>query len=137
KEDEYSISHHELKAAVKGGKQVYIFIQKNVLNEYTFYKANRDIKDIKWVSVDDPRVFEFISEIEALPKNNATFPFETSQEISQILRDDFAGLSQRLLQRTSKMGEINANEKLHVAAKTLDHLAEYFRNERAGESDDK
>jgi Domain of unknown function (DUF4062) len=96
KESGQSISQTELKTALESGKQVYIFIERDVASEFTTYQNNKVAK-ISWAHVDNPAVYAFIEEVKALPNNNAIFPFETSQNIIEILREQWAGLFHRLL----------------------------------------
>lgn len=92
----YSISQTELKVALEQSKQVYIFVERDVYHEYRTYEKNRDSK-IKWASVDSVRIFEFIDEIYKLKNNNPIQPFETSNHITENLKEQWAGLFQRLL----------------------------------------
>lgn len=91
-----SISQKELRTALELGKQVYIFIERDVLSEFRTFKKNRDA-DIRWVHVDNPTIYYFIDDLFNLPVNNAIFGFENSQSIIDILREQWAGLFQRLL----------------------------------------
>ena len=50
--NQYSISNLELKAAIKQGKQVYIFVESGVLSEYRTYLKNKTT-DIVYHHVDD------------------------------------------------------------------------------------
>lgn len=92
----YSISQTELKVARDTGKQVYIFIENQVYHEFKTYKANPEVA-VKWVSVDSKAIFEFISEIFSYESNNPIMPFETSYDIIGNLKEQWAGLFQRLL----------------------------------------
>lgn len=106
-----SISNLELKIAQEESKQVYIFIEKNVLAEYETYLLNKD-KDIAFRHVDDIRVYKFIEEIKSLPSNNNIKGFETSADIIHYLQEQFAGLFQRFLQNQSRFKEVNLASKL-------------------------
>ncbi|TCP50999.1 nucleoside 2-deoxyribosyltransferase [Tumebacillus sp. BK434] len=92
----YSVSQAELRRALEKGKQVYIFIAKSVHTEYETYKVNKDNNFVMRFA-DDPQVYEFLSELYDRPKNNAIFSFETSQDMINILRKQWAGLFHRLL----------------------------------------
>lgn len=61
----WSVSNEELKTAIKNGKQVYIFIEKNVAGEYETYLLNKT-NDIKYKYVDDKRIYQFIEEIKGV-----------------------------------------------------------------------
>ena len=62
KKNNASISQIELKTAFKEGKQVYIFIDKNVLSEFETYLLNKE-SETKYRYVDDKRIYHFIEEI--------------------------------------------------------------------------
>ena len=64
-----SISQIELKTALKEGKQVYTFIDKNVLSEYETYLLNKE-SEVQYKYVDDNRIYKFIEEIKSLNTNN-------------------------------------------------------------------
>lgn len=78
-EDEYSISMSEIKTAIKNSKQVFIFVEKTVLNENRLFIANKDIP-VKYVAVNDINIHKFIQEIQSLPMNNALIPFESASD---------------------------------------------------------
>jgi len=101
KQAPHSISEMELKTAVKLGRQAFIFVEKGVYAEFNTYRRNKK-KKIVWNYVDDPRIYEFIEEVFALPANNATQSFETSAEIIDYLREQWAGLFQRFLQAAAR-----------------------------------
>lgn len=92
----YSISQTELKVALDQAKQLYIFVENGVYHEYRTFDRNRDAK-IRWASVDNEKIFEFLSEVYALKNNNPIQPFETSFDITSNLKEQWAGLFQRLL----------------------------------------
>ena len=70
KQNAYSISQTELRKALKEKKQVYIFIDKNVLSEYETYQLNKDKEDIKYKFVDNIKIYQFIEEVKNLNSNN-------------------------------------------------------------------
>ena len=82
----HSISQIELKTAHELGKPIYIFIDRNVNNEYSTYLLNKDNSDVQYGSVDDLMVFKFMEEIKELPFNNPITSFETSADIIRYLR---------------------------------------------------
>ncbi|TWP24278.1 DUF4062 domain-containing protein [Apibacter muscae] len=128
KTKEKSISHLELKYALEENKQVYIFIEKNVNAEYETYLLNKE-NDIKFKHVDDVRIYKFIEEIKLLPNNNNIKNFETSSDIINYLKDQFAGLFQRFMQNQSRIKEISLINKLETTSKTLDQLVNYLSDE--------
>jgi len=96
--DPYSISQIELKTAIEHGKAVYIFVERSVHSEFGTYLKNKGVKGVVFNFVDNVKVYQFMEEIEALPKNNPIAPFETAQDITDFLKEQWAGLFQRHLQ---------------------------------------
>ena len=126
KDGKHSITHKELKTAVDLGKQIYVFVEKSVHSEFRTYQANKEVRDFKPASVDDVKVFELIEEIYGLPVGNPVEPFELSEEITKFLREQFAGLFQRLLQESSRQKEINIIQDLGATAATLKQLVTFL-----------
>jgi hypothetical protein len=120
-----SISQNELKLALKAGKQVYIFIDKNVSGEYKTYLKNKDNLKIKYHYVDNQKIYQFIEEINQLSHNNATFNFETSDEIIEYLKSQWSGLFQRLLHDNEEKEEIKIIDKLNDSAESLNKMLNY------------
>ena len=59
-----------MRKALKEKKQVYIFIDKNVLSEYETYQLNKDKEDVKYKFVDNIKIYQFIEEVKNLNSNN-------------------------------------------------------------------
>lgn len=104
-DDDYSVSMKEIKTAIKNNKQVFIFVDKTVLNENNLYIANKEKTDITYVAVDNINIHKFVEETKGLSINNAMIPFESSNDITGYLREQFAGLFQRLLQERASVTE--------------------------------
>lgn len=130
KDPPYSISQMELRTAVEQGKQVFVFIQQSVRSEYETYLLNKDNEEIKYHSVDNTKIFEFIQEVLALPMNNATTGFETAQDIIAYLREQWAGLFQRFLREQSVLREARVIEDMQNTATTLNQLVTFLTEER-------
>lgn len=130
-----SISQLELKTALKEGKQVYIFIEKNVLSEYETFLLNKGSK-IKFKYVDDNRIYEFIEEIKGLNANNNIKGFETASEITRYLKEQFAGLFQKYLEEQTRIREISIINNLEKTANTLNKLVNYLSDENKGQSEE-
>lgn len=94
-----SVTQNEIKRALERGIQVFIFIEKSVLTEFSFWELNKEVGDVKYRHVDNIKVFEFIAQLNALPQNNAIAPFETAWDISKYLKEQFAGLFQMISAR--------------------------------------
>jgi len=126
----YSISQNELKRAVALGKQVFVFIESSVFTEYRTWANNKGVEGINFSFVDDPRVYEFIEEVEALPNNNPMAAFESAQDITRYLREQWAGLFQRFLAQQLLTKQATLLEDLQATAQTLDRLVTFLTQER-------
>lgn len=135
KSDEYSISQKELITAMKNDKQVFIFIENEVLTEYETYKMNKDNPDVKYHFVDNINIYRFIEEIKSLPYNNNIKGFETSDDIKMYLREQLAGLFKQFLIDNSRMKQTLALKDIEETAKNLRSLVDYLnqQNQEKGE----
>ncbi|TAJ77681.1 MAG: DUF4062 domain-containing protein [Gallionellaceae bacterium] len=129
-DSEYSISQRELKTAYDLGKQVYIFVESSVLSEFKYYQANKDVKGVRFTAVNDPRVYSFLEEIYALPKGNPIFSFETGTDLTTILREQLAGLFQRLLVEDSNKVKTSLTQELQRSLQTVDQLVKFLTDEK-------
>lgn len=118
----YSITQKELRHALELGKQVYIFVEKNVLAEYETYKINKENEKMKYKYADNRKVYEFLDEIYQLPRNNPIFSFDTSQDISKMLKEQWAGLFQRLLGREEEKSQFEIIQTLKGTVSTLQNI---------------
>lgn len=124
-----SISQRELRAAIESQKQVYIFIDKNVSAEYQTYLLNKGNAAVNYKFVDDQRIYGFIEEIKNLGINNNVKDFETSEDITNYLREQFAGLFQRFIDDQRRVKEINLIAELERTSKNLNQLVEFISNQ--------
>ncbi|MEX2673066.1 MAG: DUF4062 domain-containing protein [Phycisphaeraceae bacterium] len=129
-DQKHSITQRELKTAIELGKQIYVFVEKYVHSEYRTYRKNKDVKGFTPVAVTDARVYEFLDEITALPAGNPIEAFETSEDIVRFLREQWAGLFQRLLQESGRQKEINIVASMKATAETLNHLVTFLTEQR-------
>lgn len=123
-----SVSQLELKTALDQYKQVYIFIEKDVLAEYRTYLKNKT-SNINWSAVDDPRIYKFIEEVYELPNNNAVMSFDTGHEIISLLREQWAGLFQRLLQVQVTTANLETTQELRQSLDTAMQLVEALKDQ--------
>lgn len=126
----YSISQQELRRALTAGKQLHIFIERSVHSEYNTYILNRSNPDVRYRYVDDVRVFKFIEELYALPNNNPIAQFESAQDITDYLREQWAGLFQRFLQEQRLRRDLGVIEGIQATAATLNQLVTFLTEER-------
>lgn len=130
-----SISHEELRRALANDTQVYIFVEQSVLTEYQTYLTNKGNGEVKWRYVDDPRVYEYLEDMYALPQNNTIQSFETAADITGFLKRQWAGLFHRFLQEQSKQREFRTLEEMQATARTLDRLVDFLSVERQSPED--
>jgi hypothetical protein len=131
KDNKHSITQKELITAIELGKQIYIFLERNVYAEYKTYLNNKDVKGFKPASVDSIKVFEFIENIYSLPAGNPIEPFDISEDIVRYLKEQWAGLFQRLMQESSRQKEINIVESMKATVSTLNNLVTFLTEERS------
>ena len=131
----YSISQVELKRALDNGTQVFIFVEASVLNEYNTYKLNKTSTDISYSSVDNVKVFQFLEELYALPSNNPIAKFESVNDITSFLKEQFAGLFQRFLQEQKRLREVRVLDEMNSVANTLKQLVGFLTQERRNKDD--
>lgn len=125
-----SITQNELKTAIELGKQIYVFVEKAVLNEYKTYELNSELDGFRSFAVNDIRVYTFLKEIYSLQAGNPIEGFETSADITRFLKEQWAGLFQRLLQESSREKEYNLIESLKSTTTTLNNLVTYLTEEK-------
>lgn len=131
-----SISQMELKTAIKENKQVYIFIDKNVLSEFETYLLNKDNSLMNYRYVDDNRIYQFIEEIKSFNNNNNIKGFETASDISKYLKDQFAGLFQKYMEEQTRIKEVSLIRNLEKTAQTLNKLVNYLSDENKGQAEE-
>jgi len=108
-----SITNKEFEKALDANIPIFTLIKRRVREELQFWRANKDNKSTKYVSVDDTRIFEFIEEVESAPSNNAFFPFNNYKDIESYLKQQWAGMMFKYISNLSSQIEINTiDEKL-------------------------
>lgn len=130
-----SVTQMELKAALSEGKQVYSFIDANVLSEYETYLINKE-GDTKYRYVDDKRVYQFIEEMKSLNSNNIIKGFETASDIVKFLREQMAGLFQRFLEEQTRVKEVSLIKGLEKTANTLNKLVNFLSDENKDQTEE-
>lgn len=125
---ENSISQMEVKQAIKAGKQIFVFVDSDVLSELKTYKVNKSVDGMKYAQVDNVKIFEFLEEIESLKKGNPIFPFKESNQIIGILREQLAGLFQRFLTTQLKQEEIRLVDSLKASTQSLQDVVKYLQS---------
>lgn len=95
-----SITNLEFLAARQKGIPIYAFIERGILSVIPVWKKNKDA-DFSG-TVDTTQLFEFVEKVMVQDKV-WTFPFDTAQDIVNILRIQFSYLFQDSLKLRSKV----------------------------------
>jgi hypothetical protein len=126
----YSISQNELRRALELGIQVFMFVERSVWAEFATYELNKTLDTVRYRFVDNTKVFEFLDELQRLPRNNPIAQFETAWDISKYLRDQFAGFMHRFLTDQTRRAELRVLDEIRDVAKTLKEVVTYLTEER-------
>lgn len=105
-----SITRKEYEAARQQDIPIYIFVEGGVLSEYETYRRNKNAETVEYAHVDSVNVYRLLDDIMAQSRNNLVRGFDSFDDISSWLREQWAGLFEGLLSRRGQ-------------AKTLSDLA--------------
>lgn len=136
KNNQSSITQNEIKESFDKGKQVYIFIDKLVHSEYQTYQNNKHLLGFSPISVDNIKIFDFVSEMYNINIGNPIEPFETVEDIIKYLREQWAGLFQRLLATNSRKIESQLISDIKNSSETLSNLVNILVKAKENESPD-
>ena len=121
-----SVTQLEVLKAIESSIPVYTFIDKRVWHDHELYEKNKSseiVDQIIFPSIERQEaakyIFNFINFVRLRTKNNNIFTFEKGQDIEEILRKQWSGYFQRLLQ------EQRFSENNH---KKIDILSEQFED---------
>lgn len=97
-----SVTNAEYNRAVQAMIPVFALVEQSVHEEYNVYIANKDNPNvdensIAYPSVDDSRIFEFITEVQTQAVNNALIPFSDFGAIRDYLQQQWASMLYRFL----------------------------------------
>lgn len=129
-ENELSITMNEIKEAIKAKKKVYIFISNDVYLENRTYIINKDSGTFKSAYTDNIKIHEFIAELTENTKNHVIMPFETTDQIIDALKAQFAGLFQNLLQREASMTEAKTAYDIQESADKIREILNDFSEQK-------
>jgi hypothetical protein len=116
---DFSITMEELRTAIKNKKKIYIFIAKDVYIENRTYMQNKDSGTFRPAYADNIKIHQFIEELRLAIKNNPIESFETTTDIVNSLKSQFAGLFQNFLARDASLTEA---KQLMIYRKPLNNL---------------
>lgn len=126
---DFSITMEELREAIKDKKKIYIFIAKDVNTENRIYLQNRDSESFKPAYADDIRIHQFIAELRETVKNNPIESFETTNDIIESLKSQFAGLFQNYLVREASLTDSKTAYDLQETTENFKELLTSFQGE--------
>src|SRR5699024_7084505 len=131
-----SITMKEIQRASAEGKKVYLFVANDVYVENKTYIENRDSGQFKSAFTDNMEIHKFISDMKENCDSNVIAPFNTTDDIINALKTQFAGLMHMYLknmQRDARQKEIDSlaelNAKLNQAINTLTLRGNTFFNQ--------
>ncbi len=121
-----SITVKEYQSAWEKDIPIFIFIERNVYSEYQTYKANADNPKVNYAHVDNVKVFEFIDQILSQKRNNQVCGFDKFEDISNWLRDQWAGLfAEHLRQRQERKVLLGISSKIDELSQISEALRTY------------
>lgn len=129
-ENELSITMNELKTAIKNKKKIYVFISNDVYIENRIYKKNKESGTFISAYADDIKIHEYIEELTETTKNHVITPFETTEQIISVLKSQFAGLFQNLLQKEASATEAKTVYDLQESADNMRAIIKDFQKEK-------
>lgn len=128
---DFSITMEELKSAIKNKKKIYIFIAKDVYIENRTYLQNKESEHFKPAYADDIKIHEFIDDLRQTVKNNPIEPFDTTADIIESLKNQFAGLFQNLLSRDASLTESKTAYDLQETTENFKEILASFQQDTA------
>lgn len=129
-DNELSITMNELKTAIKNKKKIYVFISNDVYIENRIYKKNKASGTFVSAYADDIKIHEYIEELTETTKNHVITPFETTEQIISVLKSQFAGLFQNLLQKEASATEAKTVYDLQESADNMRAIIADFQKEK-------
>lgn len=127
-EDYNSITQKEYEIAHNKEIPIFIFVEKNVLSEYRTYKENINNTTIKYAHVDNINIFKLIDNIFSKPKNNYIVGFENLDDITDWLKEQWAGMFADYLTKKSDKNNIDTiQSKINELSSVVNSLQEYTK----------
>lgn len=126
-ENDLSITMNELRTAINSSKKIYIFIANDVYIENRTYLQNKDSGCFKSAYTDNIKIHEFIAELKDKLKSNVITSFESTDQIVETLRAQFAGLFQNYLVQEAAMRNAKMTYELEETIGRLEDAAVSFQ----------
>lgn len=124
----FSITMEEVRTAIKNKKKIYIFIARDVYIENRTYIQNKGVRTFKPAYADDIKIHQFIAELCETVKNNPIEPFDTTDDIIESLRNQFAGLFQNFLVRDASLTESKTAYDLQETTENFKGMLSSFQD---------
>lgn len=126
-DNDFSITMNEVFTAIKEKKKVYIFINNDVYVENRTYIRNKDTGTFKSAYTDDIKIHEFIEKLQNTVRDHVIEPFDSTDDIVETLRKQFAGLLQSLLQREASLTDKKTAYDLQQSADRIGDAIQQFQ----------
>ena len=111
KSKSHSITNEEYREAVSKKIPIFALVEQAVYNDSQVYFYNKESTDIdhrsiKYPSVDNVLIFEFIEEVHSNTANNAIMPFKDFSDIESYLLQQWAGMMYSFLSRDNENARV-------------------------------
>lgn len=124
----YSITMNELQTAIKSKKKIYVYILRDVEAENKIYIANKNKEFLPYYA-DNIEIHKFIESIKLENTHFPIIPFENINDITNNLRQQFAGLFQNLLYKDASITETKTIIDIEAAVRKMDTLLTKFEDQ--------
>lgn len=121
---------NELKTAIKARKKVFIFIMKDVFVENITYLKNKDNGNFVPAFADNIMIHEFIAELKKNVNSHPITPFDDTSDIIKNLKNQFAGMFQRLLMQEATLTTEKTSYDLQETADKMQSILNDFMTEQ-------
>jgi len=122
-----SVTQLEVLKAIENSMPIYTFIDKRVWHDHALYEKNKNsdiIEKIVFPSIEKQEtakyIFNFINFVRLRTKGNNIFTFEKGQDIEEILKKQWSGYFQRLL--NEQRFRINEHKKIDILSEQFEDL---------------
>lgn len=125
--DYLSVTRREFRKAVDDQAFIHVFVKHGVLSEYHTFRENRNTP-FKPAHADSLNVYRFLDEIHTSQPGIAIIEFKHLDDITNYLRQQWAGLFRQMLQRRrdeTQLASLNQKvEDLRAVAATLEQYSQ-------------
>lgn len=128
--NDYSITMNELIAAKKDRKKIFTFILNNVYVENDTYLKNKGNSSFTPAYADSLKIHEFISDIRQNFNKSPIIPFNSTNDIIENLKLQFAGMFQRLLAQEATLTNSKTIYDLQETADNMKIILADFVNQQ-------